>query len=209
MFIQQLASQPGFDTETGLNSLGGKPDNYLKLLKKYAEHHGPTVSRTAQALTSAEPAKALAYVHTLKGTAATLGLVDTKMAAAELEDALRQNAAPETIESLLAKLEEAHERQLAVLHQAFSQPVDAIDPAALRPMLHRLLALLAEDNIRSVEMANQESHQLKSLLGEEHGKLSSALENFDFPLAVELIRQACSKHPELQDEAQARPSLTS
>ncbi|MDP3540491.1 MAG: ATP-binding protein [Azonexus sp.] len=208
MYIQQLASQPGFDTEIGLTSLGGKADNYLKLLKKYADHHGPTVSLASQALTSDEPAKALAYVHTLKGTAGTLGLLDTQKAAAELEDALRQNAAPETIQSLLAKLNEAHERQLNVLRQAFTLQVDAIDPAGLRPMLQRLLALLAEDNIRSVEMANQESRQLKRLLGDEHAKLNKALENFEFPAAIELIRQACSKHPELQGEAQPHPSAT-
>ncbi|MDP3438442.1 MAG: ATP-binding protein [Azonexus sp.] len=202
--IDQLARQPGFNTTTGLTSLNGKAEKYLALLKSYLERHSQTTPMIRQSLANNDPTTAQRQAHTLKGAAAALGLVATRQAAAEVELAIRQNESPETLAKKLNALETIENSQTATLRQIFAspsasiQPSLAIDPKTLRPLIKKLLTLLAEDDMRSGEIAEQGEAQLRPLLDKDHSTLTQLLANFDFPAALTLLESALAKHPELQ-----------
>lgn len=79
-----------------------------------------------------------------------------------------------------------------------AEPAIAIDPEKLRPIIKSLLALLAEDDMRSAELATLNSAQLQALLGKNYHQLNQLLGNFDFPSALDLLQKALADHPELR-----------
>lgn len=72
-----------------------------------------------------------------------------------------------------------------------------IDPAALSPLLKRLLPLLAEDDMQSIQLAEQARQMLEPLLHDNFGRFAAALEDFDFPLALDLLRHAIAGEEQL------------
>jgi len=113
--LDRLRQEPGFDISAGLASLNGKTDKYLQLLGKYCTHHSRTAASVDESLAAGDLKAALRSVHTLKGAAATLGLVDTQQAASAAEQSLRDMAPPERLAELLQALVETDARQRAIL----------------------------------------------------------------------------------------------
>ena len=121
--LAALAGDTGFDSACGLAALGGSADKYALLLRKYLEVHDGTVAAIGTALAAADPVRAKRLAHTLKGTAATLGLPATSAAAADLERALADNAADEaaaTVAERLHQLADVHRRQTDTLRLALA-----------------------------------------------------------------------------------------
>ncbi|EKE17603.1 MAG: hypothetical protein ACD_10C00371G0001 [uncultured bacterium] len=88
-------------------------------------------------------------------------------------------------------------RQIFASVPASAEPKLAIDPKILRPLSKKLLTLLAEDDMLSSELAEQNAPQLRALLGKDHPALTQLLANFDFPAALALLESALARHPEL------------
>jgi len=201
--IERLASQSGVDTAAGLAALGGKTEKYLALLEKFLERHRHTAASIQQALAAADPAGAQHQAHTLKGAAGILGLSATQQAAADLELALRNNESPEIVAQRLDALARIENTQLEKLRHVLGSPASVatpaseIDPSTLRPLINSLLTLLAEDDMRSVELAGQGSAQLEALLGKDFHPFTQLLASFDFPAALDLLEQTSTSHPEL------------
>jgi hypothetical protein len=91
------------------------------------------------------------------------------------------------------------------LGTAFDPPAssekEVLDPLKLGPLINRLRKLLAEDDMRSAEIAQQGSGQLEALLGTEYAPLMQMLADFDFPAALALLEKASARHPKLADHA--------
>jgi two-component system sensor histidine kinase/response regulator len=117
--IAALAADDGFDSACGLAALGGRADKYALLLRKYLEVHDGTVAAIGNALAIADPARARRLAHTLKGTAATLGLPATSRAAADLERALADTASA-AVDEQLQQLADVHRRQTDTLRLALA-----------------------------------------------------------------------------------------
>lgn len=118
--IAELAKIGGFADAATLEALGIKTEKYPLLLAKFLDIHGQTVARAGAALAEGRQDEARRLVHTLKGTAATLGLMATSAAAARLD---KQLAAPEqsaSIAELYKILEDTHSDQLATLRRLLS-----------------------------------------------------------------------------------------
>ncbi|PKO88047.1 MAG: hypothetical protein CVU18_08690 [Betaproteobacteria bacterium HGW-Betaproteobacteria-12] len=125
--VAALASTPGFDIQRGLAAIGGQADKYAILLRKYLEVHGGTVAATCAALAADDQPLARRLAHTLKGTAATLGLNATRDAAAKLEEALiADDDDGEDSDTLCQQLDSVHTQQLARLRRL----LDELLPAA-------------------------------------------------------------------------------
>ncbi len=200
--IAQFAAQPGFNTVAGLASLNGKAEKYLGLLEKFVERHSNGTAEIRQTVAANDPVVALRLAHTLKGAAGALGIVDIQHAAAELELAFKNNETADAISHLLNALQQIEARQIETISRILGKHVEtestqAIDPAQLQPLLKKLCALLAEDDMRSSELAENSAAQLHALLGKDYAQLVKAISDFDFPAALEMIEQALKQHPEL------------
>ena len=86
-----LAAEPGVDTVQGLAVLRGKRDRYLALMRELATTHANDMAELAAALQAGQPDTARRLVHTLKGTAATLGVTGLAGMAQALEARLRED----------------------------------------------------------------------------------------------------------------------
>ena len=202
--MEQLSTQPGFNVHAGLASFSGKTEKYLALLEKYLQRHSHTAAVIEQSLAEGDSAGGQRHAHSLKGASGILGLSATQQAAAALEQALRNNASTETVVQAIKRLEKVENTQIDALRLALgtptclAEPAIAIDPEKLRPIIKSLLALLAEDDMRSAELATLNSAQLQALLGKDYHQLNQLLGNFDFPSALDLLQGALASHPELR-----------
>ncbi|MFZ2267159.1 MAG: ATP-binding protein [Azonexus sp.] len=191
--LGRLASLRGLDSKAGLASLNGKAERYLSLLHKYAEHHAGAATEICQTLLRDELSTAQRLAHTQKGIAGTLGLSTIRLAAAELEQAIRQGQDSERLMQLARTLEDIHRDLLADLRRTLGTPIpDRLSPdtGSSRELIEQLQALLSEDDLESLSLAQQGAALLARLLGPDYQPFRRHLENFDFPQALLLLEKA-------------------
>ena len=78
----------GLDTTTGLRLVGGRPQVYLRLLRRFVEQHGPDAERLRQAAVRGAVEEIRSLCHTLKGVAGSLGAQAVAAQAAQVEAGL-------------------------------------------------------------------------------------------------------------------------
>ena len=86
-----LASIPHIDIGT-VPSFKNKPDQYVKLLKKFADKHHNTVETVQTALLSGNRDEARQILHALRGSSGMLGIVGIMEPAAKIENAILDGA---------------------------------------------------------------------------------------------------------------------
>ena len=99
-----LSGIAGLDVAGGLARLSGKRDSYVRLLGIFARSHAGTVATLSRQLEQGELGEAQALLHTLKGSAATIGATTLAQQAQDLELALRDRAAADDIAPRLRPL---------------------------------------------------------------------------------------------------------
>jgi len=192
-----LEGWPGFDPQRCLLSVGGRPDRCLRLLDKFADSHSEDVSHLRQKLDAGQMEEAHRLAHTLKGVAATLGLVALQEQAMSLELALKPGAAsPAASADLLSAVEQ--ELSQAVAHilslparipsVASTPAIVEGDPARLAQVVMELDALLAEDNSRAGHLLRDSAPLLRAALGERYVALARQVENYDYDAALVTLR---------------------
>jgi HPt (histidine-containing phosphotransfer) domain-containing protein len=92
-----LARVPGLNMEYCQSLLGGNADKYLEVLKLFIETHADDMTRLEVSLGGGDNSAAHRLVHSLKGTAATLGIDHLAEMARRLEEML-QYSQYETLE---------------------------------------------------------------------------------------------------------------
>ncbi len=90
---QPLPQVPGLDTATGLRLVGGRPQVYLRLLRRFVEHHAPDADQLRQAALRGATDEIRRLCHTLKGVAGSLGAEDLADQAARVEAGLGSQSA--------------------------------------------------------------------------------------------------------------------
>ena len=202
--IGKLSLIPGMDIKTGMAAMRGKPDKYLNLLEKFLQHSSHLAAELQAALTSDDQPTAQRHAHSLKGASASLGLENMRAAAARLEAALRENAPPEVTNPLFETLSSVHhELSTAIgdaLGSAEKRPLAAWDASTARDLIARLLALLAEDDIRTGDLVRREKNLLNAVLGEQFAGFERRIDDYDFPGALEQLQQVLTARPELGPE---------
>ncbi|MDD5388280.1 MAG: PAS domain S-box protein [Gallionellaceae bacterium] len=191
-----LESWPGFDARRCLLSVGGRTDRCLRMLDKFAGAHSEDVSHIRQQLAAGQIEEAHRLAHTLKGVAATLGLVDLQAQALSLELALKPGAdaaAPPVVSAdLLSAVEQVLSQAVArivtllarIPSVAPTPAVVEVDPARLAQVVMELDALLAEDNTRAGHLLRESAPLLRAALGERYEVLARQVENFDYDTAL-------------------------
>jgi len=120
--LARLVTNPGFDIELGMSAIGWRVDKYIILLRKYQEVHGGTPAAAQRTLAANDRAQVRRLAHTLKGTAATLGLKATRDAALALEQGIAENRDDRAVAQLVQQLAATHAQQLASLAPLLDPP---------------------------------------------------------------------------------------
>ena len=194
---------PGLDVTAGLRRVLDKRPAYESLLRKFTAGQAHAVQTTRTALAAGQRDEALRAMHTLKGTAGTIGATALAALAQRAEEAIAQKTSPELVEPLLQPVEAACQALVAALQQAL--PADdmsgadasdglQIDASAALQLVAQLDALLADDDSDAIEVFKQSAPTLQALLGPVYGQMKRALDSYDFVEALAALRQASTAH---------------
>ena len=194
---------PGLDVTAGLRRVLDKRPAYESLLRKFTAGQAHAVQTTRTALAAGRRDEALRAMHTLKGTAGTIGATALAALAQRAEEAIAQKTSPELVEPLLQPVEAACQALVAALQQAL--PADdmsgadaadglQIDASAALQLVAQLDALLADDDSDAIEVFKQFAPTLQALLGPVYGQMKRALDSYDFVEALAALRQASTAH---------------
>ncbi|MBS1191851.1 MAG: sensor hybrid histidine kinase [Rhodocyclaceae bacterium] len=182
------------DTERGLKILRGRVDSYRQLLAKFAAGRPAALSALRQALAAGDRDEARRLAHSMKGAAGNLGAHALQTAAAALEAALGPRSDPAAVEPRLAGVEAETRRLLAAI-DALPAPAEqdaaaAVDPGQVAEVASRLEALLLCDDFQAAEVFSEAGHLLRSAFGPLAQKLEEEIRCFNYPGALETLRQA-------------------
>jgi two-component system sensor histidine kinase/response regulator len=196
-----LLSIGGLDAAAGLRRVLQRRSTYDGLLRRFVDGQAQAIGKARTALAAGDRTQAQRLLHTLKGTAATIGAGPLAQAAQAAEDILSQplrDAAEE--DRLLAACEALCGPLVAALRQAL-EAGEAVAPQAaaaagpfdwntVRPLAERLLALLEQDDADAVDLFQHNAALLRPALGERHEGIASAIGDFDFGSAAQQLRNA-------------------
>jgi two-component system sensor histidine kinase/response regulator len=171
------------DVAAGVRQASGNAALYERLLQRFSDENENTVAQLRDIVSRGQREEALRLLHTLKGSAATLGARELADAAAILEIALRKSN--DVVLDDLARALDAFRAAAARI------PIRAYDggngrPAAtleeVKPLLDRLAQLLPQNNLGALECFQE----LKKLVGSTGAveSLEDALDRLDFRAAI-------------------------
>ncbi len=201
-----------FDEPAALRRMRGRRDRYEAFLTKYLKGQGSLMLRLRAQLAEPDLAAAEREAHTAKGLAATLGAEATTRAAELLETAIHRGAAPESLGTALAGLEQALEPLLAEIEEMLArtaapkadEPARRLSPADAVVALGPLIALLADDDPDAQGLWHDQAGSLMAVLeGEVFVAVATAIEAFDFDKAHAVLTKALQRIE--SDAAAAEP----
>eukprot|EP01037_Dinobryon_pediforme_P008745 gene8745-8836_t len=200
---------PGLDVTAGLRRVLDKRPAYEGLLRKFVAGQAGAVQATRTALADGLHDEAQRAMHTLKGTAGTIGATALAALAQRAEEAIAQKASPELAEPLLEPVEAACQALVTALQQALpaeevagadAAPGLQIDASAARALVAQLDALLSDDDSDAIEIFRQSTPTLQALLGPAYNQMKRSLDSYDFVEALAILRQAPEAHNDNKED---------
>lgn len=186
----------GLDTAAGLRRVLDKRAAYVALLRKFVAGQASAIATTRSQLAAGQRDAAQRSMHTLKGTAGTIGASPLATLAEAAEQALAQGQPDSTVEALLQPAETACNTLVAALQSAL--PREAAEPAdvpeaptssaATSQLLERLDALLADDDSDAIELFKESAPALRAALGPVYAEMERALDNYQLVEALAALR---------------------
>ncbi|WP_051937763.1 response regulator [Ferriphaselus sp. R-1] len=193
--VPDLLQIEGVDTATGLRLVAGNQELYRSLLQQFAATFSDVTARIGGQLDDGDGAEAQRTAHTLKGVLANLGAHELSALAAELEGAIRDKAGRKQLDSCLSSLEgplkSMTDQILQCLPEVPLARTEARSPypdAELHAVRTELLYLLEQGDAMAQARTEQLRGQLEALLGEQAGAFIASVNNFDFDVAIGLMR---------------------
>ena len=177
------------DAEAALQRLGGNSALYRRLLESFQRVIAGAPDQLAQLLRDDQMIEARRLLHTLKGTAATLGAQDLATVCTRCETALEPDCAPFPSDPLIAEIDAAIRRaQTAMKHYAQQHSPDAESPrdATREPVietLQRLAACLASSDMEALAVHASLHLDAGHSLNDTTGALNQAMAALDFAQA--------------------------
>lgn len=192
---------PGLDVANGLRRVAGNRKLYRDLLTQYIAGQADAPARIQAALATGDRTTAERLAHTLKGVSGNIGATVIERLAADLEQALRQQAEPAIVEPLLARTGETLTGWIAELQSALASepaPVTHVAPrmdwAGLQQILVRLEQLLSEDDAETVRyLAAHRAALAEALSAELFLAMERAINGYDFEEALKVLRMAVTQ----------------
>jgi two-component system, sensor histidine kinase and response regulator len=196
-----LPDIPGLDITDGLSRTRGKHVLYRGLLEQFLHDFRSCGSQLKHFLQQGARADAERLAHSLRGVASNMGAARLADAAAHLEHILRHGEAAESeVDALERELEPLMKDLASFFPQADAGPVrlvpvsvavsaeQRVTPKELPEWLDDLRQLLAEGDVEAQRLWETRARELGELLPmQTHARLSRALENFEFDVALEVL----------------------
>ncbi len=193
----------GVDVQAGLRRVLNKRAAYEALLRKFIQGQADAAEQTRRLLAEGRLDDAIRALHTLKGTAATIGAESLANQADALEEALQQGRQDAQFASQLAALE-ASCAALIVQLQAVVPALAAteathgdIDWPRVRQLIARLEFLLSDDDSDAIELFEQEAALFKAALGTGFAPLERAINSYILVDALAVLQAAMQSNPAL------------
>jgi len=183
----------GVDIESGLSRVGGNRTLYLKLLSKFRDEYDNGVQRIREALTAGDREAAVRQAHTIKGVAGNLGAESVQQAAAEAEQALKEEAeddgAISALDEELSDIINSLKRAELDAQDSSGDNVPAveIEIGELKDIITDLRLLLEKRKPAPSKVIIEKLNGLKlpEQLVPELKKMSSAIDKYNFKAALE------------------------
>ena len=191
------ATRDVIDVADGIDRVMGDRHLYERMLRRFRQDYSNGVAPLRGALERGDRLLAHRFAHTLKGACGMIGARALHQQASEVEAILRtgeQGGVP-----ALDRLDIALSKLLDVLDVllAGKTPGQAPEPAPTRALpsdaalLSQLGALLGDGDGAAVDLLEQSSASLKTILGnEDFQRLARAVNDFDFAAAQDTLRSA-------------------
>ncbi|MDP3702347.1 MAG: PAS-domain containing protein [Hylemonella sp.] len=197
-----LVNTAEFDITSALERLGGNAPVLARILQTFGRDLPRQPQELAAMLAQGQGADSRRLLHTLKGTAATVGAHRLAAIAAEAEHRLREGSVPagEEARLMLERLSAAVDAVTADLMLALRQlqpegneagPANStpVDRGALQADLDRLMTLLRNSDLASLDVYAQLRDRHGAALNEALETLDEAMAGLDFSQAAELCEQ--------------------
>ena len=174
------------DVAAGVGLASGNTALYERLLGRFREENENTVAQLRDIVARGDREEALRLLHTLKGSAATLGARELAESAAALEIALRDSG-DVALDDLAQSLDAFHTAAARFPGNGSNggngRPVSLDE---VKPLIEQLARLLPQNNLGALECFQQ----LKKLVGgrPEMASLEDALDRLDFQAAIPHLR---------------------
>jgi len=138
-----LPDLPGFDLPAALRRVGGDRPLLERLLIDFALTHADFTERLASSLAQGNLHDAASELHTLKGVAGNLGMIELAEAVRQMESEVRAgNTSP--LDTLALKIGEARQAIATLEVRTDSNTVPPPDTAAIAALIERLRPYLEE-----------------------------------------------------------------
>ncbi|WP_306606914.1 response regulator [Azonexus sp.] len=199
-----FATIPGLNQKNGLRSTLGQPEKLLHFLENFAETHCHQGEVLTSAILRNDTQQIRLLAHTLKGTAATLGLEKIAASAQRIEQALdSQHSTDEQIARVRDFSLHLNEFCKVMLRPKTNiSPRDIPDAAGLEKLaeeLHVLRQLISTDDIAAIEAYNHLKPDFVAIAGRSAERLGTEIEDFAYDEALATLDAIIAADPRLHN----------
>jgi len=193
--LSNFKNLPGMDIAQGLAAVRGKTGKYVELLCFFVNAHADDMTRLATHLAERDYQTARHLAHSLKGAAATLGIVRLADKARQAEDMLRLACAGEPLGDQVYLVMDAIRDEFTALAAAMptpDRPPVAVETSVSRESLVAVLdefgELLQQSDTATVALLDKHAALLRAAFPGEGEKLARQIKTFDFETAEQTLR---------------------
>ena len=192
----RMAKIPGLNIPYCQSLLGGNAEKYMELLTIFIETHADDMSLLSANLSKDNQMVAKRLIHTLKGTAGTLGLEKLETMSRNLEELLQENqyqSLPgDVIDQAIKAITLEFNAINAVLPQAPVPPAQAnsviTNKSKVIALLDKLDQLLSQNDSSALALFEEHAIDFQITLGTAFNNLNRQMKTFEFEKARETIK---------------------
>jgi CheY-like chemotaxis protein len=192
----RMAKIPGLNIPYCQSLLGGNAEKYMELLTIFIETHADDMSLLSANLSKDNQMVAKRLIHTLKGTAGTLGLEKLETMSRNLEELLQENqyqSLPgDVIDQAIKAITLEFNAINAVLPQAPVPPAQAnsviTNKSKVIALLDKLDQLLSQNDSSALALFEEHAFDFQVTLGTAFNNLNRQMKTFEFEKARETIK---------------------
>jgi len=204
-----VPSMPCIDLDRALSRLGGNKPLFMKVAQRFIDESPVIVADLTRYVEQGDTVKAVALLHTVKGTAGAVGAESLSILAAEFESRLKQPnvslAADSSLGDIVAMLDQSTIDLTAILDRLRAENGDEIPSPVASPstmpsvaidtILDQLEPLLGDANMRAMAAFAQLQRDFGTMLGDHLSPLATAINRLDFATALECCRALRGMRP--------------
>ncbi|MCX7104430.1 MAG: response regulator [Methylococcales bacterium] len=192
----RMAKIPGLNIPYCQSLLGGNAEKYMELLTIFIETHADDMSLLSANLSKDNQMVAKRLIHTLKGTAGTLGLEKLETMSRNLEELLQENqyqSLPgDVIDQAIKAITLEFNAINAVLPQAPVPPAQTnsviTNKSKVIALLDKLDQLLSQNDSSALALFEEHAIDFQITLGTAFNNLNRQMKTFEFEKARETIK---------------------